>query len=857
MTTGTPPRRRFKLLSGLERDLRSLFVPFELAGARDFKTYSTAKTAQFVRVVTVIGAMNLVFWLPTDFVVYADVRVRNSMIAFRLVYALLVLAAVSIMRRVPFTDLDPIGLGAISYYFMIVSGMGAMGVIAGDQSPLVFTSFIAPSMTIVFLIPLRERVAVSTVASLLALLAFYAPHPEHLDPLYTGMAVVFLAFVTSVNVAIGHLMYRMEEAGFAQRIQLAANAERLEDQNKTKDAFLATVSHELRTPLNAIIGLTDVMMDDRLPPEHRQYVRTIDRSGQVLLSLINNILDLAKIKAGKLELEALPYSPFELVEASASVFSMQCAKKGVELVTLVPAATPMLVGDAARLNQILLNLVGNAVKFTDAGEIRIAASCDMSGAAGPRLIITVSDTGPGIPERKRETVFEEFTQADASITRKYGGTGLGLPIVRKLARLMGGDVTVSANEPRGAVFTVNLPTRVAEGVADDQPRLPPALVVSRPLAVLSVAHPVIRQRLTEELTALGLRVETGDTLSGAIDAVQRAQDERQDVRALILDQPSLTPEVLRASGLVRDGRLCAPTIVMLPAGVDGAAYRAMGVAQILQRPSSRIDLRDALQQLLAGTAPKPVEAPPLPAPAASAHAPNILVVDDVPENRVLIAAFLKKANVTAEYAENGLQALARFQKGGLDEVFLDIEMPEMDGYTAASRMRAFERENGLRPVPIIALSAHQDFEHQQRARDVGFTHHLTKPLRRQEFLATVQEYAPGGSPRTPSAALRRIASTEGLRALTPPSLEPVRAIYLRQRREDAARVRRWIDERAFDNVREVGESLKGDGRAHGLGALAAIGSEMEQAARAKDAMALIVLVRRLEASLESEARLSA
>jgi signal transduction histidine kinase/CheY-like chemotaxis protein len=813
----------------------------------DFATFCRDRSLAAGRLALLLSVFCNIVWLPTDFWVFADdVALRTALPWYRLGFVVLALAAYGVASRVtaPQTNLTVISLS------IIIAGysFGALGMFAPPDTLLVTSVFFMPSVVVMFLSTLRRRILFTSIVCVTAMLSYYLPHPEYMSFHYNGFVWAFLVFGAFASIFFGHIRYLLEERNFFQHLQIQAHAKKLEELDRMKDSFLATVSHELRTPLNAILGLTEVVLEEPLPASVKQHVRTIDSSGEVLLSLINDILDLAKIKSGPLELEAVPVSVYDVVETSVSFFAVACQQKGLTLSHYVSWDVPTVLGDPRRLSQILLNLIGNAVKFTTEGEVQIVVRYEASASGEALLAVSVSDTGPGIAAAKRDTIFDEFTQADTSTTRKFGGTGLGLPIVRRLARRMGGEVILSESPTKGSVFTLRIPVKPVAGEVNAGPVLSADATKIAPVVVVCAPHPLQRRHLTDALAHMGLTTESAANPDEAARLIWKAGREP---RWVLLTDASITPELLRRSALTRpSGELIAPVVLVMPAMTDGdtsAAYQKLGVRAALQSPVQRLDLRDAFQQLLAPAAPPPAET--LPPPNGQAWADDrsrrILIVDDVLENRLLLGAYLKDLPLNVEFAENGIEGLARFSAKRFDAVFLDIEMPEMDGYTAVGRMRALEKEKRLRPACIVAITAHGSPEYEQRSMDAGFNIHLTKPLRKRDFLEVFERMTSSTPAPRPAPLGRPSGSTVALG----PAFIRLRNDFIAAKRAELPLVQQWMGERKYKEIRRIGHNLRGTCGIYGLSELAEVGTDLEIAASREDENALRGLVLALERAL--------
>jgi signal transduction histidine kinase/CheY-like chemotaxis protein/HPt (histidine-containing phosphotransfer) domain-containing protein len=804
-----------------------------------FQAYAVAKSLLVARLLALLGVTNLIFWAPTDLWVYRGTGLLRYLVAFRvltlanLTASFLIFSTVSPSRQTAWRIV-------LWYWIVIGTIFGVFGYASTPAVPLLYTSLMIPTATAAFLVPLRMRVVMNLGGVAVFIGSYFGPHPDYWSYQFGDMLLVDLLFACATSLLLGHFIYRLERTSFAQRVAIEQHASELEELDRAKDTFVATISHELRTPLNSIMGLTDVMLDDKLAPETKGYVRTIRKSGEVLQRLINDVLDLAKIRAGKLEMEMHPLALQDVVENCVSLFMVATEEKSITLAYDVPSDIPELLGDEGRISQILLNLLSNAVKFTPSGEIVVVASWQAGAADQPPVItIKVADTGPGIPLHKRDLIFEEFTQVDASTSRRYGGTGLGLPIVRRLARLMGGEVTLDANVPQGCVFTVTLPMAVAPGTQEHSWALPTHITDRAPTVVVCAAHPLTRRRLVDSVARMGLPVEGADTDDVAATIVTRLRQEGRLVGGILLKQASMSAARFARSPLLP---LAAgvPIIVIASsraAADDSAALRNLGAQLILHRPVRRVELRDALVSVLGGepsTINRYLSVPPRPRTAST----RILAIDDVADNRALLQAFVKDRPVQIEAAAAGEEGLALFRANRYDAVFLDIQMPEMDGYAVIDRMRAFEREKDRSPTPIIALTAHVTAEHQLRIRQHGFTQHMTKPIRKREFLEVIGNLAPMEFPQASDSA---VAISPDLSELLP--------AYFHNRREDTIALMRYVGEGNFHEIGRIGHKIQGSGGSYGFPDISAIGTRMEEAANRGDANAVKATITELENSI--------
>ena len=520
-----------------------------------------------------------------------------------------------------------------------------------------------------------------------------------------------------------------------------------ESANRAKSEFLATMSHEIRTPMNAIIGMAELLSDTGLTRQQERYVSIFQRAGESLLSLINSVLDLSKIEADKLEVEHAPFDFSDVVETATAVVGIRAAEKGLELLYRIKPGTPtQLIGDPERLGQVLLNLIGNAVKFTEKGQVLVCVEHDPDGTAPGALLITVSDTGIGIPADKLATIFESFTQADSSTTRKYGGTGLGLTISRRLVELMGGRMWVESTPGEGSTFFCAIPFEIAEDYT------PPSIETTVPEEFAGLRVLVVDDNETNRLIVRELLnvwgVEVGEASDGAsgLKALREALMSGKPYRAVILDHQMPGMDGYDLLEKVRsDHTISTISVVMLSSdarGRDSARVRRLGIADYLLKPVRRTDLKEALALAVAsGWRPSGTAAGDALTPGdAASQAMRILLVEDSEDNRFLIKAYLSKTAHTVTVATNGQEALDEFVSNDqtpFDLVLMDMQMPVMDGYAATSAIRDWERAEGRPRTPIVALTAYALREEAERSIKAGCDAHLTKPIKKKDLLGAI------------------------------------------------------------------------------------------------------------------------
>ena len=695
-----------------------------------------------------------------------------------------------------------------------------------------------------------------------AVLEFFSTESARPDPR-------LLECMNQIGTQLGRVFERERAERAKEEARRAA-----EEANRTKSSFLANMSHEIRTPMNGVIGMTELLLDTDLEEEQRDYAETIRRSGESLLSVINDILDFSKIEAGKMGIESIDFDLGTMVEDVSCVLAGRAQEKdGLELVCSVDPAVPTgLRGDPGRLRQVLTNLLSNAVKFTDRGEVVLRASLKGRQGDVARVRFSVSDTGIGMTKEQCSRVFESFSQADSSTTRRYGGTGLGLAISSQLVELMGGEMGVESEPGVGSTFWFELPLVEQKDAAPTVAR--PAGKLENLRALIVDDNATNRKILCEQLSSWGMRPRAAQGGPEALGELRSAAESGEPYDLAVLDMQMPAMDGMELARRIKSAPLISTTCLLMltslgQRGNGGEALKA-GIEGYLVKPVRQSELRHVLENMMTAT--------PLEAAAQEdrtrlltrhslrergATRARILLAEDNPVNQKVAARMLEKLGYRADVAANGREALEALSLVRYEAVLMDVQMPEMDGYATTAEIRRREAASGRR-TPIIAMTANAMQGDREKALEAGMDDYVAKPVVLEtlesalgrwvvgadEASANVSEAGYGFGEVDPEKPALDRSVLAGLRDLQeegePDVLHELIGLFLADVPPQLVVLREAVEVSDARSVERIAHTLKGSCGSMGTTRMAAIGAELMDAARSEDLTAAPRLLFALE-----------
>lgn len=570
--------------------------------------------------------------------------------------------------------------------------------------------------------------------------------------------VKFVADITERKAAEEKLKTFAEEMESKNK-ELEVAREQADYANKMKSEFLATMSHEIRTPMNGIIGMTELLLGSQLNSRQREYIHTVMSSAEVLLTIINDILDFSKIESGKMEIESIPFDFRSLIEETCDLMAVKAREKGVELVVrYIPGVVSTVIGDPTRLRQLVINLVGNAIKFTEKGHVLITIdqlSLESNDSKNVTLKVSVNDTGIGIPKDVQVKLFEKFSQLDSKTTRKYGGTGLGLAITKQLVRLMGGDVGFESEEGKGSTFHFTIQLKIFTGqLVEEEKHELIDLKGIRVLILDDLQDNLIL--LKEQLEYIGMKCICFLDSKEALDYMFKAKEEGDPIDIALLDYlvPGMNGEDLAKEIKAKDSPIKNTPIILFTA-LGGynffKRFASAGVSAFLSKPVHIGLLVKTISQVLHSWK-KGGEGGILTVDSVrtfedkSDHVTfsniHVLVVEDNLVNQLVATKMLEGMGVKVSTAANGKEAVDKVRKMRFDLIFMDCQMPVMDGFEASRIIKGMKDSKIIDDIPVIALTANAMKGDKERCLEAGMLDYITKPMRKEDLIHNIKKWIP-------------------------------------------------------------------------------------------------------------------